>query len=88
MPADLAISLGAVVLTALGQAAGLLIWGAALTQRVRTLEHEIEPLKALDVRVARIEVRLEALLEQLKDLNASIRWMRPQPQPTPPSALA
>jgi hypothetical protein len=62
--------------TALGQLAALLVWGAALTQRVRALERDVEPLKDLDVRVARIEARLEALLDQLRDLNASIRWMR------------
>jgi hypothetical protein len=56
--------------------AALLVWGAALTQRVRALERDVEPLKDLDVRVARIEARLEALLDQLRDLNASIRWMR------------
>jgi hypothetical protein len=63
-------------MTALVQAAGLLIWGASLTQRVRQLEQEIETLKVLPERFARIEVRLDGLYEQLKDLNSSIRWMR------------
>ncbi|MBS0409797.1 MAG: terminase family protein [Proteobacteria bacterium] len=39
----------------------------------------VEELKALDVRVARIEARLETLIEQLRDLNAALRWMRPMP---------
>jgi len=65
--------------TVLAQFAAVLVWGAALTQRVRALERDIEPLKALDVRVARIEARLETLVEQLRDLNAALRWMRPMP---------
>jgi hypothetical protein len=72
----LVISLAGLAVTALGQLAGVLVWGAALNQRVRALERDVEPLKNLDVRVARIDARLEALLEQFKDLNASIRWMR------------
>lgn len=68
-------SLAGLTAMALGQFAGLLIWGAALTQRVRALERDLEPLRSLDVRVARIDARLEALLEQLRELNASIRWI-------------
>jgi hypothetical protein len=30
----------------------------------------------LPERFARIEVRLDGMAEQLRDLNASIRWMR------------
>jgi hypothetical protein len=58
------------------QVAGLLIWGASLTQRVRRLEEELAPLKRLPERFARIEVRLDGMAESLRDLNASIRWMR------------
>jgi hypothetical protein len=78
---DLVTTVGALALAALGQFAALLIWGAALTQRVRGLEREVEPLKDLGMRVARIDARLEALVEQLRDLNAAIRWMR-QPSET------
>jgi len=63
-------------ITVLVQAAGLIMWGARLTQRVKTLEAEVEPLKQLSLQVARMEVKQDGLLEQLKDLNASIRWMR------------
>lgn len=80
LTADLTPSVAALGLVAVGQIAALLIWGAALTQRVRALERDIEPLKALDIRVARIEARLETLIEQLRDLNASVRWMRPAPE--------
>ena len=37
---------------------------------------KIESRKVLPERFARIEVRLDGLFEQLKDLNSSIRWMR------------
>jgi hypothetical protein len=70
------IAFCALVLTTVVQAGGLLIWGASLTQRVRQLEVEIEPLKILPERFARIEARLDGMYEQLKDLNSSIRWMR------------
>jgi cell division protein FtsB len=74
---DLSPSVFALGLMVLAQLAALLIWGAALTQRVRSLERDLEPLKTVDGRVARIEARLETLIEQLRDLNASVRWMRP-----------
>jgi hypothetical protein len=70
------LALAALGVTAFVQLAGLLIWGASLTQRVRQLEAEIEPLKILPERFARIEARLDGMYEQLKDLNSSIRWMR------------
>ena len=73
---NLLIALAAVALAAAAQAAGLLIWGASLTQRVRQLEADVEPLKLLPERFARIEVRLDGMYEQLKELNSSIRWMR------------
>jgi hypothetical protein len=76
MSVGLLIPLLAVAVTAAIQAAGLLIWGASLTQRVRQLEADVEPLKLLPERFARIEVRLDGMYEQLKDLNSSIRWMR------------
>jgi hypothetical protein len=56
------------------QFAGVLIWGATLSNRVKTIERDIEPLRLLGASVARMEARLEGLMEQLRDLNASIRW--------------
>jgi hypothetical protein len=61
----------------LAQFAGLLVWGATLSNRVKTIERDIEPLRLLGASVARVEARLEGLTEQLRDLNASIRWRRP-----------
>lgn len=64
------------IMLVLVQAVGLVIWGARLTQRVGTLEEEVEPLKAMNIQVAKMEVKLDGLLEQFKDLNANLRWMR------------
>jgi hypothetical protein len=74
-PAALAAIVG-LILALAAQAAGLVIWGARLTQRVKALEQEIEPLKQLPVQFARIDVKLDGLLEQFKDMNASMRWLR------------
>jgi hypothetical protein len=48
----------------------------ALTGRVAVLEGELRALDDLKLDVARLETRLDALIEQVRDLNASIRWMR------------
>ena len=69
-------SLAALALGALVQTVWLVVWGARLTQRVVTLEKDIGPLKALATQVARIAERQDMWIEQLKDLNAAIRWMR------------
>jgi hypothetical protein len=75
------VALGA---TGLFQFAGLLVWGATLTHRVKAIERDIEPLKALSLQVTRIETRLETLIEQVKDLNAAVRWTRgPAPSQSP-----
>jgi cell division protein FtsB len=76
MSPPIVTALAGLSLTAFVQIAGLLIWGASLTQRVRRLEDEIRPLRALPEKLARLEVRLDALFEQMRELNASIRWMR------------
>jgi HAMP domain-containing protein len=76
MTPTLLATAGAFALTALFQLGGVLVWGAMLTNRVRTLEREIAPLRSLAVQVARMDARLEVLVEQFKELNASVRWMR------------
>ena len=76
MTGEMALPMLALAATGLAQLGGLLIWGATLGQRVKTIEREIEPLKSLSHQVTRMETRLEGLLEQFKDLNAAIRWMR------------
>ncbi len=79
MDNQIALPILALVVTGLAQLGALLIWGATLSHRVKTIEREIEPLKSLSHQVTRMEARLEGLLEQFKDLNASIRWMREAP---------
>ncbi len=77
------LPLAALCVTALLQIGGLLIWGATLTHRVKAIEREIEPLKSLSHQVTRVETRLDALVDQFKDLNAAIRWRR-DPAEEPP----
>ena len=70
------ITLSVLVASGLGQFAGLLIWGATLSNRVKTIERDIEPLRLLAASVARLEARLEGLMDQLRELSFSIRWGR------------
>ncbi len=62
--------------SAVVQLAGLLVWGATLNNRVKTIERDIEPLRSMTASVARMEARLDSLMDQLRDLNASMRWGR------------
>lgn len=55
----------------------------ALALRVQALEGEISTLNDLKVTVAEVKTTMGFLLEQFKDLNSSIRWMR-EPAPTAP----
>lgn len=64
------------ILAAVVQAVGIIIWGATLTQRVVQLEEVVKPLQAMPEKVARIEERLDSLLDQFRELNAAVRWMR------------
>jgi uncharacterized coiled-coil protein SlyX len=58
---------------------------AALTMRVGMLEGQMRALDELKLDVARLETRLDALIEHVRDLNASLRWIRePMAQPRPP----
>ena len=68
----------------IAQIGGLLIWGATLTNRVRTLEKDIEPLVEVCLACARMEVKLECLTNELTRLNGSISWMR-DPAPMKPA---
>jgi hypothetical protein len=74
---DLTVSMLAA--SGLGQFAGLLIWGATLSNRVKTIERDIEPLRLLAASVARLEARLEGLMDQLRELSFSMRWGRGPP---------
>ena len=57
----------------------------ALQRRVDTLESEMGALSELKVTVAEVKTSIGFLLEQFKDLNAAIRWMREPAACDPPS---
>jgi hypothetical protein len=73
---------GALATAAINLGGYLIAWGvmkgtvAALAGRVASLEGEMRALDELKLDVARLETRLDTLIEQVRDLNASIRWMR------------
>jgi hypothetical protein len=73
---DAIVAFGALVLGLTVQAGGLLIWGASLSQRVKRLEDEVKPLKLMPEKIAVVTERMDSLIEQFRDLNAAIRWMR------------
>lgn len=77
---ELLLSLAAVLVS------GGVAWGGVV-QRIKTLELEVSAMKDLDVRVARIETKLDGLVEQLRDLAASVRWMRDPAPPYQPGPL-
>ena len=56
---------------------------AALGLRVTALEAEIGAIGDMKVKVAEIATRQDVWIEQLKELNASIRWMREPAGPEP-----
>ncbi len=63
----------------------LVAWGAlkgqvaALGARVGALEGQMRALEELKLDVARLQTRLDTLIDQIRDLNAAIRWMREPP---------
>ena len=73
---------GALVTIGINLGGYFIAWGAlratvvALASRVAALEGELRSLDELKLDVARLETRLDALIEHVRDLNASIRWMR------------
>lgn len=76
---------GAVATAGINLGGYLVAWGvmkgtvAALAARVSALEGELRALDELKLDVARLETRLDTLIEQVRDLNASLRWMRDPP---------
>lgn len=95
MTAAVGLALGGMVLTILLNLAGWLVaWGAlkttvkALAERVATLEGEVSVIGELRVQMARLEARVESLLEQLRVLNANLHWMRMDTPPGAPPAAA
>jgi hypothetical protein len=81
---------GVIVTIAVNGAGHLVAWGAmkgavaALSARVALLESQMRALDELKLDVARLETRLDALIEHVRDLTASIRWMR-EPADSRPS---
>jgi hypothetical protein len=57
----------------------------AMNDRVTALEREMGTLNELKIAVGKIEAKQEAIVEQLRDLNASVRWLR---EPTADYAIA
>lgn len=65
------------------QLVGAAIVFGGLMNRVKDLERrcaltdrELEGLRGLGAKIAKVEGTLESLVEQLRDLNYSIAWMR------------
>jgi uncharacterized coiled-coil protein SlyX len=80
--ATLAALVGLMGAAAVNIGGSLIAWGAlrstvsALAGRIAALESEMKALGELKLDVARLQTRLDAVIEQLKDLNASLRWGR------------
>jgi len=77
------IGLAGVLIAAGVNVGGYLVaWGAmkgqvgALGGRVAALEGQLRSLEELKLDVARLQTRLDTLIDQVRDLNAAIRWMR------------
>jgi hypothetical protein len=72
----------------------LVAWGAlkgqvaALCARVAALEGQMRALEELKLDVARLQTRLDTLIDQVRDLNAAIRWMREPPPDARPEPRA
>lgn len=62
----------------------------ALAARVSALEGEMSALAELKVTVAEVKTTMTFMLEQFKELNSAIRWMREpgghEPPAPPPAA--
>ncbi len=91
-------ALGPSVTLLLNLAGYLVAWGAlkstvkGLADRVNAHEAEAGTVGDLRVQIARVETRLDGLLEQFRDLNSAIRRMRsdtaPTLEPGPTAAVA
>jgi len=77
------IAVAGAILTLILNVAGYLVaWGVmkgtikALGDRLTAVEGEAKAIGEIKVELATVKAQLAGLLEQFKDLNASIRWMR------------
>lgn len=55
----------------------------AVAKRFESLEAELGQIGDLKVSIGEIKTGMAFMLEQMKDMNASIRWMREVPPHTP-----
>ena len=68
--------------TALAVGYGVLLGTVkAIAARVTAIEAELKLLGDLKIELAGMKATLGALLEQFKDLNSAVRWLR---EPAPP----
>lgn len=77
------IAVVGISLTILINAGGYLVaWGvmknsvSALAKRVDALEIEAKAIGEIRVQIGKLEAQMVSVLEQLRDLNANLRWMR------------
>lgn len=90
MNAEALIALGALVvnLSVIAVGYGVLKGTvAALAARISALEGEMGTLNDLKLKVTEIATRQDMWIEQLKELNASIRWMREPAGYEPPDGV-
>lgn len=65
----------------------LVAWGVmknsvtALSKRVDALEIEAKAIGEIRVQIGKLEAQMVSVLEQLRDLNANLRWMRQEHVP-------
>ena len=57
----------------------------AMDSRVAALEREMGTLNELKIAAGKMETKQEAIVDQLRELNASVRWLR---EPTADYAIA
>lgn len=76
MTLDSGVSLGQLLLAVSAVLlSGGVAWGGLLA-RVRSLESEVATLGGMGERIARVETKLDGIVEQLRELNRSVQWMR------------
>lgn len=90
VPAWIALA-GALVTLGVNLAGSLVAWGVlqatvqALTGRIGTLEQEVSAFGEMKLALARMAERQDMLIQQVRDLNTAIRWMREPVEPADPA---
>ena len=86
-------ALGVILTLLLNLATFAFAWGRVnstvnrLKEDVEGLQKEMKGLQELEKQVARMAERQDMWIEQLKEISASIRWMREPAPPYRPSTL-